>query len=57
MARTGRIRQILRITGLSDALALYSRVPDAITADQHWQAAVSAEGGGTEEWCRTHAPL
>ena len=57
MVSTGRIRQILRITGLSDALALYSRVPDAITADQHWQAAVSAEGGSTEEWCRTHALL
>lgn len=57
VASTGRIRQILRITGLSDALALYSRVPDAITADQHWQAAVSAEGGSTEEWCRTHALL
>jgi anti-sigma B factor antagonist len=57
VASTDRIRQILRITGLSDALALYSRVPDAITADQHWQAAVSGEGGSTEEWCRTHALL
>jgi anti-sigma B factor antagonist len=57
VASTGRIRQVLRITGLSDALALYSRVPDAITADQHWQAAVSAEGGSTEQWCRAHALL
>jgi anti-sigma B factor antagonist len=57
VASTGRIRQVLRITGLSDALALYSRVPDAITADQHWQAAVAGEGGSTEEWCRTHALL
>ena len=57
VASTGRIQQVLRITGLSDALALYSRVPDAITADQHWQAAVSGDGGSTEEWCRTHALL
>ena len=57
VASTGRIRQILRITGLSDTVALYSRVPDAITADQHWQAAVSGDGGSTEEWCRTHALL
>ncbi len=57
VARTGRIRQVLRITGLSDALALYSRVPDAITADQQWQAAVSGDGGGTGEWCRKHGLL
>ena len=57
VASTGRIRQVLRITGLSDALALYSRVPDAITADQHWQAAVSGGGGNTGEWCREHGLL
>jgi anti-sigma B factor antagonist len=57
VASTGRIRQVLRITGLSDALALYSRVPDAIAADQHWQAAISGDGGSTEQWCRTHALL
>jgi anti-sigma B factor antagonist len=57
VASTGRIRQVLRITGLSDALALYSRVPDAITADQHWQAAISGDGGSTEQWCRTHVLL
>jgi anti-sigma B factor antagonist len=57
VASTGRILQIFRITGLSDALALHSRVPDAITADQHWQAAVSGEGDNTEEWCRKHGLL
>ncbi len=52
VASTDRILQIFRITGLSDAFALHSCVPDAITADQHWQAAVSGEGGNTGEWCR-----
>ena len=49
--------QVLRISGLSDAVALYSRVPDAINADPRWQAAVSAEGGSAGEWCRTHGLL
>ena len=57
VASTGRILQIFRITGLNDALALHSRVLDAITADQHWQAAVSGEGGNTGEWCRKHGLL
>ena len=54
VASTGRILQTLRITGLSDSFALHSCVLDAITADQHWQAAVSGEGDSTEEWCRKH---
>jgi anti-sigma B factor antagonist len=57
VASTDRILQTLRITGLSDAFALHSRVADAIAAHQHWQAAVSAERGGTEEWCREHGLL
>jgi anti-sigma B factor antagonist len=57
VASTGRILQLFRITGLSDAFALHSCVPDAITADQHWQAAVSGEGGSTGEWCRKHGLL
>ena len=57
VASAGRIRQTLRITGLSEAFALYSCVLDAITADQHWQAAVSGEGDNTEEWCRKHRLL
>ena len=57
VASASRILQTLRITGLSDAFALHSCVPDAITADQHWQAAVSGEGGNTGEWCREHGLL
>jgi hypothetical protein len=57
VASAGRIRQTLRITGLSDAFALYSCVLDATTADQHWQAAVSGERGIAGEWCRKHRLL
>ena len=57
VASTDRVLQVLRITGLSGAFALHPCVPDAITADQHWQAAVSGEGGSTGEWCRTHGVL
>ena len=38
------ILQIFRITGVSDVFAVHSCVPDAITADQHWQEAVSGAG-------------
>ena len=54
VASTDRILQTFRITGLSDTFALHSCVLDAITADQHWQAAVSGEGDSAEEWCRKH---
>ena len=57
VASTDPILQVLRITGLSDAFALHSCVLDAITADQHWQAAVAGEGDSTEEWCRKHRVL
>jgi anti-sigma B factor antagonist len=57
VASTGRILQTFRIAGLSDAFALHSCVPDAISADQHWQAAVSGEGDSTGEWCRKHGLL
>lgn len=57
MASTGRIRQIFRIAGLSDSFGLQARVLDAITADQHWQAAVAGEGDSIEEWCRKHRLL
>jgi anti-sigma B factor antagonist len=33
VAGTGRIAQVLRITGLSDAFALHSCVLEAVTAD------------------------
>jgi anti-sigma B factor antagonist len=57
VASSNRILQILRIAGLSDAFGLHSRVPDAIRADRHWQAAVSGEGGSAGEWCRQHGLL
>jgi anti-sigma B factor antagonist len=57
VASAGRILQTLRVTGLRDAFALYSCVLDAITADQHWQAAVSGERGSAGEWCRKHRLL
>jgi len=57
VASTGRVLQVLRITGLSDAFALHSCVADAIIASQHWQAAVSGEGGSTGEWCRKYGLL
>jgi len=28
-----------------------------MTADEHWQAAVTGEGHDTEEWCRKHGLL
>jgi anti-sigma B factor antagonist len=48
----GRILQIFRLTGLTRVFALHSSVPDAITADQHWQAAIAGQGDSTSEWCR-----
>jgi anti-sigma B factor antagonist len=57
VASTDRILQALRITGLGDAFAVHSRVLDAITADQHWQAAVCGQGDRAEEWCRKHGLL
>jgi anti-sigma B factor antagonist len=57
VASTDRILQIIRIAGLSDAFAVHSCVPDAITAGQHWHAAVSGEGDRAGEWCRKHGLL
>src|SRR6266702_2719987 len=57
VASTGRILQTLRIAGLSDVFALHSCVPDAISAGQHWQTAVSGDGDSIEEWCRKHGLL
>jgi anti-sigma B factor antagonist len=57
VASTDRILRLFKITGLSGAFALHSCVPDAITADQHWQAAVSGDGGNTGDWCRKHGLL
>ena len=57
VASAGRVLQIIRITGLPEAFPLHSCVIDAITADRHWQAAISAEGSNPGEWCRTHRLL
>jgi anti-sigma B factor antagonist len=57
VASTDRVLQTLRIAGLSGAFAVYSSVLDAITADQHWQAAASGEGDSTAEWCRKRGLL
>ena len=52
MTSGGRILQIFRITGLTHVFALHSSVSDAITADQHWQEILAAQGDRTSEWCR-----
>jgi anti-sigma B factor antagonist len=57
VAGPGRVAQVLRITGLSDAFALHSCVLEAVTADRNWQAAVSAEGLSAGIWCREHGLL
>jgi hypothetical protein len=48
----GRILQIFVITGLTRAFALHCSVPDAITADQHWQVTIAGQGDSASEWCR-----
>ena len=53
----GRTVQLLHITGLARAFALHPSVLDAIAADQHWQAAITSGGHGTEGWCREHGLL
>jgi len=52
-----RILRIFRITGLQHVFVLRRSVPEAITTDRHWQAAVAGDGHTTEEWCRIHALL
>jgi anti-sigma B factor antagonist len=55
----GRILELLEITGLSRVFVLHPSILDAISADQHWQAALAGEGPGgevhgAEDWCRKH---
>jgi anti-sigma B factor antagonist len=57
VAGAGRIAQVVRITGLSDAFALHSCVLEAVTADPDWQAAVTADGLSAGIWCRQHGLL
>ena len=54
---TDRILQIFRLTGLAHAFAIRASIPQAITGDLHWQAALACEGLSTEEWCRKHGLL
>ena len=48
----GRIKQVFQITGLTRAFALHSSVPDAITADEHWQETIAGQGSDASQWCR-----
>ena len=57
VACADRILQIIRIAGLSEVFALHRCVPDAIAADEHWQAAVRGGSDSTEDWCREHGLL
>lgn len=50
----GRIPKLFRVTGLDRAFTLCQSAPQAITDDQHWEAALTSEGLSTEEWCRKH---
>ena len=52
-----RILRIFRITGLHHVFVLRPSVQEAVTTDQHWQAAVTGDGHTTEEWCRKHGLL
>jgi len=54
---TGRILQVFRITGLVRAFEIHASVPAAISADEHWKAALAAESLDEEEWCRKHGLL
>jgi anti-sigma B factor antagonist len=47
-----RIARLFRITGLDRAFFLYSSVPEAIAAEEAWQAAIVTEGTDPDEWCR-----
>jgi anti-sigma B factor antagonist len=56
---SGRILDLFNVTGLSHAFELCPSVLDAISGDQHWQAALAGEGPNrgkqsAEEWCRQH---
>lgn len=53
----GRIRQLFTLTGLVRVFALSQSVPEAITGEQRWEAALTSEGHSTDEWCRKHGLL
>ncbi len=56
-ASPGPTLRIFQLTGLTRAFALHPSVLDAMTNDQHWQAAVTGEGLDTGAWCRKHGLL
>jgi anti-sigma B factor antagonist len=49
---TDRILKLFRVTALDRVFMIRPSAREAITSDQHWRAAVTAEGGTVEEWCR-----
>jgi len=57
VAGPGRITQLFRVTGLVRVFALHQSVPEAITGDGRWAAALLSEGHGSGEWCRKHGLL
>ncbi len=52
VAEGEKIMDIFQLTGLTRVFAFHASVPDAITADEHWQAAIAGQGESTSEWCR-----
>lgn len=57
VAAADRTLRIFRLTGLVHVFALDASVPDAIAADQNWQAALAGEGLSAGEWCGRHGLL
>jgi len=53
----GSIPQLFRLTGLVRVFVLHQSVPEAITGDRHWEAALTSEGRSCDEWCRKHGLL
>jgi anti-sigma B factor antagonist len=54
---TDRILRIFQLTGLVRVFALDASLPEAVAADQHWQAALAREDVSFEEWSRKHGLL
>lgn len=51
---TPRILRLFQITGLTKVLAIHPSVPEAITADPHWQHTAETEAGRVPLWCQQH---
>jgi anti-sigma B factor antagonist len=56
-ASPDRIVRLFRITGLDRAFSLYNSVPEAIAAEDAWQASIADEGTDPDEWCHKHSLL